>query len=96
VSAQNPHRCSDNACVLLVPGVHRGMGTNGGCRCLHHRMTPNDVVKTRKGVRWLADEVERLTTEAAGFGTVGTELGDRLRGEAGNSEKGPESATLTP
>jgi hypothetical protein len=28
-----------------------------------------------------AAEIERLTTEAAGFGTVGTELGERLRGE---------------
>jgi hypothetical protein len=31
---QNPHRCSDNNCVLLVPGTPKGVGTNGGCKCL--------------------------------------------------------------
>jgi len=44
-------------------------------------MTPDDVVKTRKGVRWLAEEVERLRGELDAFTTKGTALGDRLRGE---------------
>ena len=78
---QNPHACGDGGCVLLVPGVPVGMHTNGGCRCMPLKTTPNDRVKFRKGIRWLAEEIERLTTEAAGFGTVGTELGERLRGE---------------
>lgn len=54
---QNPYRCSDNACILLVPGVPKGMGTNGGCRCLPNHMDPNTRVRVRKGIRWLAEQV---------------------------------------
>ena len=81
MSTQNPHRCFDGACVLLVPGTTRGMGTNGGCRCMPLKTTPNERVKLRAGVRWLAEEVERLRGELDAFTTKGTALGDRLRGE---------------
>lgn len=51
---QNPHACGDGACVLLVPGVPRGMGTNAGCRCLAPRSTPEQRARVRSGIRWLA------------------------------------------
>lgn len=57
MSEQNPHACSDGCCVLLVPGVPVGMHTNGGCRCLSLRMTPNTRVRVRQGIRWLAERV---------------------------------------
>jgi len=52
---QNPHACSDGGCVLLVPGVPVGMRTNGGCRCIGQRMGPDERVRVRGGIRWLAE-----------------------------------------
>lgn len=54
---QNPHACGDGGCVLLVPGVPVGMHTNGGCRCLMLRTTPDQRVRVRLGIRWLAERV---------------------------------------
>ena len=56
---QNPHACSDGACVLLVPGAPKGQITNGGCRCLPNHMDPDTRVRVRKGIYWLA---KRLAT----------------------------------
>lgn len=50
---QNPHRCSDGGCVLLVPGAPVGASTNGGCKCLHSP-TGYESVRVRKGIAWLA------------------------------------------
>jgi hypothetical protein len=55
MSEQNPHACGDGGCVLLVPGIPVGMHTNGGCRCMPLKTTPNDRVKFRAGIRWLAE-----------------------------------------
>ena len=52
---QNPYACGDGGCVLLVPGVPVGMHTNAGCRCIPLKMTPNERVRLRKGIRWLAE-----------------------------------------
>lgn len=53
---QNPHRCSDGGCILLVPGAPVGMSTNGGCRCLKDPVGATRV-RVRKGIRWLAERV---------------------------------------
>lgn len=50
---QNPHRCSDGNCVLLVPGAPAGMHTNGGCRCLRDPRG-HEAVRVRSGIAWLA------------------------------------------
>ena len=55
VRAQNPFVCSDGACVLLIPGVYRGMHTNAGCRCLAECRDPNERARVRNGIRWLAE-----------------------------------------
>lgn len=55
MSEQNPHCCGDGGCVLAVPGIPRRMHTNGGCRCLSARMAPDERVRVRKGIRWLAE-----------------------------------------
>ena len=54
---QNPYACGDGGCVLLVPGVPVGMHTNGGCRCIPLKMTPNERHRLRKGIRWLAERL---------------------------------------
>ena len=56
---QNPYACGDGGCVLLVPGVPVGMHTNGGCRCIPLKMTPDERVRLRKGVRWLAERLSK-------------------------------------
>lgn len=53
---QNPHRCPDNGCVLLVPGTPRGAGTNGGCKCLNDPRGA-ERLRVRNGIQWLADRV---------------------------------------
>lgn len=50
---QNPHRCPDGNCVLLVPGAPVGMHTNGGCRCLRDPRG-HEGVRVRAGIAWLA------------------------------------------
>lgn len=56
---QNPYACGDGGCVLLVPGVPVGMHTNGGCRCIPLNMTPNERVRLREGIRWLAERLSK-------------------------------------
>jgi len=56
---QNPYACGDGGCVLLVPGVPVGMHTNAGCRCIPLKMTPNERVRLRKGIRWLAERLSK-------------------------------------
>lgn len=53
---QNPYACGDGGCVLLVPGIPKGPHTNAGCRCIPLRMTPDERVRLRKGIRWLAEQ----------------------------------------
>lgn len=54
---QNPYACGDGGCVLLVPGVPVGMHINAGCRCIPLKMTPDERVRLREGVRWLAERL---------------------------------------
>jgi len=56
---QNPYACGDGGCVLLVPGVPVGMHTNAGCRCIPLKMTPDERVRLRKGIRWLAGRLSK-------------------------------------
>lgn len=56
---QNPYACGDGGCVLLVPGVPVGMHTNAGCRCITRKTTPNERVRLRKGIRWLAERLSK-------------------------------------
>jgi len=58
MNAQNPYWCGDGMCVLRVPGI-RGQHTNGGCRCIPLRMTPNERVRLREGIRWLAERLSK-------------------------------------
>jgi hypothetical protein len=59
---QNPYRCGDTGCVLLVPGAPVGMGTNGGCRCLCDPKGDRRV-RVRAGIRWLAERAARAKGE---------------------------------
>lgn len=52
---QNPFACTDNGCVLKVPGIP-GQGTNGGCRCLVDCKEPDTRLRVRNGIRWLAQQ----------------------------------------
>lgn len=63
MSDQNPYACGDGGCVLLVPGIPRGQHTNAGCRCIPLRMTPDERVRLRKGIRWLAERCGEMTAE---------------------------------
>ena len=54
---QNPYRCSDNACVLLMPDAPRGTGTNGGCKCLSDIRPHGTRHRVRSGVRWLRERL---------------------------------------
>ena len=59
--------CSDHGCVFRVetPGP-RGMGTNGGCRCIPQgRTLPDDRVRLRKAIRALADRCAKAEEQAA-------------------------------
>jgi hypothetical protein len=60
MNEQNPHRCSDNGCVMLVPGVPKGVGTNGGCKCLASLDAPESRGRVRRGIRWLAERAAAL------------------------------------
>lgn len=60
---QNPYACGDGGCVLLVPGVPVGMHTNAGCRCIPLKMTPNERVRLRNGIRWLAERLSKTEGE---------------------------------
>jgi len=55
---QNPYSCGDGGCVLRVPGLS-GQHTNAGCRCIPLKMTPNEHVRLRKGIRWLAERLAK-------------------------------------
>ena len=49
--------CSDHNCVVAPP---RGMGTNGGCRCLPRELPLADRVRLRRALtilRQLAGEI---------------------------------------
>lgn len=64
---QNPYACMDGGCVLLVPGVPVGMHTNAGCRCIPLKMTPDERVRLRKGIRWLGKRLsETLHLRSSG------------------------------
>lgn len=63
MSAQNPHRCSDGACVLLLRHLPAGMGTNGGCRCLPRLSDPMTRVRVRQGIRWLAERIAEMESD---------------------------------
>lgn len=63
---QNPHRCSDNGCVLLVQSRSSGMGTNGGCNCIPRPgrvWDAEDRTRVRLGLRWLTQELARMDKE---------------------------------
>jgi len=60
---QNPYACGDGGCVLLVPGVPVGQHTNAGCRCIPLKMTPNERVRLREGIRWLAERLSKTEGE---------------------------------
>ena len=55
---QNPYSCGDGGCVLRVHGLSR-QHTNAGCRCIPLKMTPNERVRLRKGIRWLAERLAK-------------------------------------
>jgi hypothetical protein len=59
---QNPYRCSDGHCVLLVRTRFIGMSTNGGCRCSRQMTTSNPSLEHLgvflQGIRWLTSEIE--------------------------------------
>ena len=65
VSEQNPYRCSDNGCVLLVRGRPRGVGTNGGCHCLSECRDIETRRRVQRGIRWLSDAVAKSTDDEA-------------------------------
>jgi hypothetical protein len=41
------------------------MCTNGGCRCIPLKMTPDERVRLRKGIQWLAERVARKSVVVA-------------------------------
>lgn len=51
--------CTDHGCVLRQHG-NRGMGTNGGCRCLHHHNIGDNEKKSRAIARLVAAVRESL------------------------------------
>lgn len=51
--------CGDNSCEF----GHVGMGTNGGCRCIAHRMSPSEVVTLRRRARMLRARAEAAEAE---------------------------------
>lgn len=55
---QNPYTCGDGGCVLRVPSAPTGMHTNAGCRCLMNPMAPDRRVRVRKGISWLAQNLD--------------------------------------
>jgi hypothetical protein len=59
---QNPYVCGDNHCVLLLPHVPKGQGTNGGCRCFPLQSDPETRMRVRKGIRWLAHRLAMAET----------------------------------
>ena len=68
MTEQNPYTCNDVGCILRVPGIPR-QGSNAGCRCILRKMTPEDRVNLRQGIRWLAlrlAEAEGLVTPDGG------------------------------
>jgi hypothetical protein len=65
MSEQNPYACSDGGCVLRVPGTPVGMSTNAGCRCIPLRMTPDERVRLRRGIEWLAERAARNSVVVA-------------------------------
>lgn len=59
-SMQNPYNCGDGGCVLRLPGVRVGMHTNAGCRCIPLHMSPDERVRLRKGILWLAERAAEV------------------------------------
>ena len=51
-----------HSCVFRFPKVG-GVATNGGCKCVTHNMTPNEVVKLRKKIRDLVNYAAALRAE---------------------------------
>jgi len=70
---QNPYACGDGGCVLLVPGVPVGMHTNAGCRCIPLKMTPNERVRLRKGIRWLAERCGEVNAKMDNLRSIADE-----------------------
>lgn len=69
MSDQNPHNCSDGGCVFKVRTRPRGMGTNGGCKCLPRvgqTVFLEECMRLRKAVLWMKEEIERLDTALRG------------------------------
>jgi len=59
MTENNPHACGDHGCVLLVPSIPHGMGTNAGCRCLPLRDPLDRETRQRviRGIRWLTTRI---------------------------------------
>ena len=59
---QNPHRCSDNSCVLLAKSRFRGQGTNSNyCKCLSHDFVSlKECQRIQAGILWLVNEISSL------------------------------------
>ena len=55
MSALDGIGCGDHSCVVRRP---RGMGTNGGCRCLPRELHPDDAVRLRKAFHALRAHIE--------------------------------------
>ena len=54
--------CGDGGCVFRPPSS-RGQHTNGGCRCVPLRMTPNERVVLRRWIRSEVTERDALRAE---------------------------------
>lgn len=51
-----------HSCVFRFPKVG-GMATNGGCKCVTHKMTPKEAAELRKKIRDLVNYAAMLRAE---------------------------------